>query len=182
VTSLIKGWTYAKLLPMTFQKISSSSKELAKTIPTQTPVTASPLAELNETDVIRPVSIVNNLVSIAGLHSIPAMRTTSDTTHNTHTINPRDPVSHADQSQTHLKAFADLRFDSPLTHRIPSTPVFSEPEKVTVWVSLIVNDSLQTSTLKRTLQTASCLPFTKMQWRQLDELDSGACDSMTFVS
>lgn len=42
--------------------------------------------------------------------------------------------------------------------------------KMTVW----------TSTLKRTVQTSSFLPYTKMQWKQLDELDSGVCDGLTY--
>ena len=42
--------------------------------------------------------------------------------------------------------------------------------KLTVW----------TSTLKRTMQTAASLPYPKIQWRALDELDSGLCDGMTY--
>jgi 6-phosphofructo-2-kinase / fructose-2,6-biphosphatase 2 len=37
-----------------------------------------------------------------------------------------------------------------------------------------------TSTLKRTIQTAADIPFTKMQWKQLDELNSGSCDGLTY--
>jgi 6-phosphofructo-2-kinase / fructose-2,6-biphosphatase 2 len=42
--------------------------------------------------------------------------------------------------------------------------------KLTVW----------TSTLKRTIQTAKHLPYEKLEWKALDELDSGVCDSMTY--
>ncbi|KAH3676381.1 hypothetical protein WICMUC_002012 [Wickerhamomyces mucosus] len=42
--------------------------------------------------------------------------------------------------------------------------------KLTVW----------TSTLKRTQQTASYLPYDKLQWKALDELDAGACDGLTY--
>ncbi|KAI8824153.1 histidine phosphatase superfamily [Fimicolochytrium jonesii] len=42
--------------------------------------------------------------------------------------------------------------------------------KLTVW----------TSTLKRTMQTASHLEFPQLQWKQLDELDSGVCDELTY--
>jgi 6-phosphofructo-2-kinase / fructose-2,6-biphosphatase 2 len=42
--------------------------------------------------------------------------------------------------------------------------------KLTVW----------TSTLKRTIQTARFLPFEKLEWKALDELDSGVCDGMTY--
>lgn len=38
-----------------------------------------------------------------------------------------------------------------------------------------------TSTLKRTLQTARYLPFEKLSWKALDELDSGVCDSLTYA-
>ncbi|ODQ77221.1 hypothetical protein BABINDRAFT_163723 [Babjeviella inositovora NRRL Y-12698] len=44
------------------------------------------------------------------------------------------------------------------------------PGELTVW----------TSTLNRTQQTASNLPFKKLQWKALDELDAGACDGLTY--
>ena len=37
-----------------------------------------------------------------------------------------------------------------------------------------------TSTLRRTIQTASQLPYTKLTWKCLDELDAGVCDGMTY--
>ncbi|KAG8759980.1 Fructose-2,6-bisphosphatase [Serendipita sp. 396] len=37
-----------------------------------------------------------------------------------------------------------------------------------------------TSTLQRTIQTAQYLPFTKLTWKSLDELDAGVCDGMTY--
>jgi 6-phosphofructo-2-kinase/fructose-2,6-biphosphatase 2 len=37
-----------------------------------------------------------------------------------------------------------------------------------------------TSTLKRTIQTARFLPFEKLEWKALDELDSGVCDGLTY--
>ncbi|KAM0792229.1 hypothetical protein ACM66B_004925 [Microbotryomycetes sp. NB124-2] len=37
-----------------------------------------------------------------------------------------------------------------------------------------------TSTLKRTIQTASLLPYEKLTWKSLDELDAGVCDGMTY--
>lgn len=43
-------------------------------------------------------------------------------------------------------------------------------DKLTVW----------TSTLKRTIQTSEHLPYPKLQWKALDELDSGVCDGMTY--
>ncbi|UTT92439.1 hypothetical protein NDA17_003667 [Ustilago hordei] len=36
------------------------------------------------------------------------------------------------------------------------------------------------STLKRTGQTASELPYPKLAWKSLDELDAGVCDAMTY--
>lgn len=37
-----------------------------------------------------------------------------------------------------------------------------------------------TSTLTRTIQTASHLPFEQKRWKSLDELDAGVCDGMTY--
>lgn len=37
-----------------------------------------------------------------------------------------------------------------------------------------------TSTLQRTQQTGSFLPFEKKTWKSLDELDAGVCDGMTY--
>ncbi|KAL0954593.1 hypothetical protein HGRIS_003553 [Hohenbuehelia grisea] len=37
-----------------------------------------------------------------------------------------------------------------------------------------------TSTLKRTIQTAHYLPYPKLTWKSLDELDAGVCDGMTY--
>jgi 6-phosphofructo-2-kinase/fructose-2,6-biphosphatase 2 len=42
--------------------------------------------------------------------------------------------------------------------------------KLTVW----------TSTLRRTIQTARHLTFEKLEWKALDELDSGVCDGLTY--
>lgn len=37
-----------------------------------------------------------------------------------------------------------------------------------------------TSTLQRTIQTAQDLPYNKLTWKSLDELDAGVCDGMTY--
>ena len=37
-----------------------------------------------------------------------------------------------------------------------------------------------TSTLQRTIQTASCLPFAQQQLRELDEINAGVCEHMTY--
>lgn len=37
-----------------------------------------------------------------------------------------------------------------------------------------------TSTLKRTIATARHLPFKKLEWKALDELDAGICDGLTY--
>jgi 6-phosphofructo-2-kinase/fructose-2,6-biphosphatase 2 len=34
--------------------------------------------------------------------------------------------------------------------------------------------------MKRTIQTAEQLPYPKLQWKALDELDAGVCDGMTY--
>ncbi|KAI8473607.1 MAG: 6-phosphofructo-2-kinase-domain-containing protein [Monoraphidium minutum] len=38
-----------------------------------------------------------------------------------------------------------------------------------------------TSTLQRTIRTARHLPFPKVRWRALDEIDAGICDGMTYA-
>ncbi|KAJ1673495.1 Fructose-2,6-bisphosphatase, partial [Spiromyces aspiralis] len=43
-------------------------------------------------------------------------------------------------------------------------------QQLTIW----------TSTLKRTIQTASKLKYPKLQWKALDELDAGLCDGLTY--
>jgi 6-phosphofructo-2-kinase/fructose-2,6-biphosphatase 2 len=45
-----------------------------------------------------------------------------------------------------------------------------ESQSLTVW----------TSTLKRTIQTAEYLPYPKLHWKALDEIDAGVCDGMTY--
>lgn len=37
-----------------------------------------------------------------------------------------------------------------------------------------------TSTLKRTIQTARHIPFPKLRWKALDEIDAGICDGLTY--
>lgn len=34
--------------------------------------------------------------------------------------------------------------------------------------------------MRRTIQTASGLPYEKLTWKSLDELDAGVCDGMTY--
>jgi len=34
--------------------------------------------------------------------------------------------------------------------------------------------------LRRTIQTAEHLPYPKLTWKSLDELDAGVCDGMTY--
>lgn len=44
-----------------------------------------------------------------------------------------------------------------------------------------LNDlTVWTSTLKRTIATAKNLPFKKLEWKALDELDAGICDGLTY--
>ncbi|KAJ2780673.1 Fructose-2,6-bisphosphatase [Coemansia javaensis] len=40
--------------------------------------------------------------------------------------------------------------------------------------------TIWTSTLKRTSETTAGLPYKKMQWKALDELDAGLCDGLTY--
>ena len=58
--------------------------------------------------------------------------------------------------------------------KLPSVlnPLLGEGTFLTVW----------TSTLKRTIQSSQVLSeqWPTIQWKQLDEIDSGACDGMTY--
>ena len=58
-------------------------------------------------------------------------------------------------------------------HALPGLVAKSvgDGRKLTVW----------TSTLKRTIQTARFLTFEKLEWKALDELDSGVCDGLTYA-
>lgn len=63
---------------------------------------------------------------------------------------------------------------SPTSLRKDSCSLFQgEDHPLTVW----------TSTLKRTIATARHLPqeWNQLQWKALDELDSGVCDNMTYA-
>eukprot|EP00200_Dunaliella_tertiolecta_P015444 CAMPEP_0202422814 /NCGR_PEP_ID=MMETSP1128-20130828/51054_1 /ASSEMBLY_ACC=CAM_ASM_000463 /TAXON_ID=3047 /ORGANISM="Dunaliella tertiolecta, Strain CCMP1320" /LENGTH=624 /DNA_ID=CAMNT_0049030891 /DNA_START=25 /DNA_END=1900 /DNA_ORIENTATION=- len=44
----------------------------------------------------------------------------------------------------------------------------------------VISLSVWTSTLKRTIETARKLPFPKLQWKALDEINAGTCDGMTY--
>ncbi|GIL67684.1 hypothetical protein Vafri_21012 [Volvox africanus] len=57
-----------------------------------------------------------------------------------------------------------------LIARLPQICSQEEPVSVAVW----------TSTLKRTIETARFLPFPKLRWKALDEIDAGICDGMTY--
>ena len=43
-------------------------------------------------------------------------------------------------------------------------------QSLTVW----------TSTMQRTIETGELLPYPKLTWKALDELDAGVCDGMTY--
>ncbi|KAI8622212.1 histidine phosphatase superfamily [Chytriomyces sp. MP71] len=67
--------------------------------------------------------------------------------------------------------FPAIEAASDLGAREGSDKVPTNPKPtLTVW----------TSTLKRTIQTASHLAYPQLQWKALDELDSGVCDGLTY--
>ncbi|MEW5318299.1 MAG: hypothetical protein WDW38_009532 [Sanguina aurantia] len=61
---------------------------------------------------------------------------------------------------------------APLLSQHPTTSLFAGQEDVSV--------SVWTSTLKRTIQTARGIPFPKLRWKALDEIDAGICDGFTY--
>jgi 6-phosphofructo-2-kinase/fructose-2,6-biphosphatase 2 len=78
----------------------------------------------------------------------------------------------------YARALPDLITDNignaPLTVSVPTAvhPFYSVLTKFSqkVW----------TSTLHRTIQTGQFLPYNKLTWKSLDELDAGVCDGMTY--
>jgi len=74
--------------------------------------------------------------------------------------------------QTEIRRYTFNRFVFPLSllwnRKFPTDREFGEVKQV--W----------TSTLRRTIQTASLLPYEKLTWKSLDELDAGVCDGMTY--
>ena len=46
----------------------------------------------------------------------------------------------------------------------------ADPSQITVW----------TSTLNRTVETARFLPYTQRRWKELDEIDAGVCEGLTY--
>lgn len=66
-------------------------------------------------------------------------------------------------------AYAQL-LPSVLASRVPPSSS-GRPVPVAVW----------TSTLQRTIATAALLPFPKVQWKALDEIQAGVCDGMTYA-
>jgi 6-phosphofructo-2-kinase/fructose-2,6-biphosphatase 2 len=64
----------------------------------------------------------------------------------------------------------DIIGDASLTVSVTEGPDRSIPKHNKVW----------TSTLQRTIETARELPYTKLTWKALDELDAGVCDGMTY--
>ena len=65
-------------------------------------------------------------------------------------------------------AYAQL-LPAVLASRVPGS-AGGRPVPVAVW----------TSTLQRTILTASGLPYPKVQWKALDEIQAGVCDGMTY--
>ena len=66
--------------------------------------------------------------------------------------------------------------DAPLTVCVPSAS-FTSYSPSLMCLSLM---QVWTSTLQRTIQTAQELPYNKLTWKSLDELDAGVCDGMTY--
>lgn len=81
------------------------------------------------------------------------------------------PASSFPPSLVMQSAHVPSRPISALPLTLPQDPTGAPaPVGVAVW----------TSFLKRTHQTAQHLPFPKLGWRALDEIDAGICDGMTY--
>ena len=78
----------------------------------------------------------------------------------------------------YARALPDL-----ITDNIGSAPLtVSIPTAVHPFYSVLTGSShkVWTSTLQRTIQTGQLLPYNKLTWKSLDELDAGVCDGMTY--
>lgn len=68
-----------------------------------------------------------------------------------------------------------------ITDCIGDAPLTVRPHPFTLYNFTDMHGSkVWTSTLRRTIQTASSLPYDKLTWKSLDELDAGVCDGMTY--
>ncbi|KAI8326383.1 bifunctional 6-phosphofructo-2-kinase/fructose-2,6-bisphosphate 2-phosphatase, partial [Martensiomyces pterosporus] len=75
-----------------------------------------------------------------------------------------------------------------LTQRLGGDPSLSPNGKkyadaLPSLISKLLGDqplTVWTSTMRRTNETAAGLPYKKMQWKALDELDAGLCDGLTY--
>jgi len=70
-----------------------------------------------------------------------------------------------------------------ITDNIGNAPLtVSIPTAVHLFCSALTGSShkVWTSTLQRTIQTGQSLPYNKLTWKSLDELDAGVCDGMTY--
>ncbi|KAG6817352.1 hypothetical protein H0H87_009951 [Tephrocybe sp. NHM501043] len=63
--------------------------------------------------------------------------------------------------------------DAPLTVR-------AQYSVVKIFYLIELSPKVWTSTLRRTIQTGQHLPYPKLTWKSLDELDAGVCDGMTY--
>jgi len=80
----------------------------------------------------------------------------------------------------YARALPDLITDNignaPLTVSIPT----ATHRLYSANTDKVVSDKVWTSTLQRTIQTGQFLPYNKLTWKSLDELDAGVCDGMTY--
>ena len=95
------------------------------------------------------------------------------------------PLTSSQHGESIYNLQGKLGGDSSLSHRgeayaraLPSLVAQSVPKDL--------NLQIWTSTLKRTIQTARFLAasnsaYTKLEWKALDELDSGVCDGLTYA-
>ncbi|GLI69499.1 hypothetical protein VaNZ11_014133 [Volvox africanus] len=81
----------------------------------------------------------------------------------THRIGGNSPLAPA--GEVYARCLLEM-----LINRLP----LNEEQKFSVPVSV------WTSTLCRTIQTARHLPFTKLRWKALDEIQAGTCDGLTY--
>lgn len=78
----------------------------------------------------------------------------------------------------YARALPDLITDN--IGNAPLTVSIIHPSVSTHHSNGITSHKVWTSTLQRTIQTGQFLPYNKLTWKSLDELDAGVCDVMTY--
>ncbi|KAJ3057823.1 Fructose-2,6-bisphosphatase, partial [Quaeritorhiza haematococci] len=169
-----RGWAFARQLPMLFERELSKNaagKGVGSVSVPTSPVTESALPPPQPPLPVQLPVQPGQLQQPSVLSSSPAAQHEESTLPVQQQPLPIPPPPTLDsRSASQISYTSATSIGCSPTSSPTATAYPLEPETLTVW----------TSTLKRTIQTASLLPYPKMQWKQLDEIDAGLSDGMTY--